>query len=43
MVNPILHVNKAFKEQVQKCMSDKFDTNTKSHIENIMEKRIPLF
>ena len=28
MVNPSLHVNKAFKEQSEKCTNDMFDTVT---------------
>ena len=38
MVNPTLYVYKAFKEQVEKFMNDKFVSTTQPFIKNIMKK-----
>ena len=43
MVNLKLHVNKAFKEKVEKFMNDTFGTITKTFIKNNMKIRIPVF
>ena len=39
MVNPTLHVNKVFQEQVEKCIDDTFDTITQPFIRNTMKKK----
>ena len=37
MVNPTLHVNKSFKEQVEKCMNYTFSTITQPFNKNTMK------
>ena len=39
MINPTLHVNKEFKEQVKKCMNDTFGTITQPFIKNTMKNK----
>ena len=39
MVNPTLRVNKAFKEQVEKCMNDTFGTLAQTFIRNTIKKK----
>ena len=39
MVHPIFHVNKSFKEHMEKCMNDEFGTITKLSIKNSMKKK----
>ena len=38
MINPELHVNKDFKEQVKKCMNNTFGTLTQPFIKKITTK-----
>ena len=39
MINPTLHVNKAFKDQVYKCMNNTFGNVTQTFITNVMTKK----
>ena len=39
MINTALHVNKSFKEQVEKCMNNMFGTLTQNFIQNVMTKK----
>ena len=41
MINPTLHVNKVFREQVGKCLIATFHKNTMEGIRNVMKKSIP--
>ena len=43
MVNTKFHLNKSFKEQVEKCMNDTFGTITQPFIKDTMKKRIAMF
>ena len=43
MVNPILHVDKSFKEKVEKYMNDMFYKNTQHIIRNTTKRIIPVF
>ena len=38
MMNPNLHKNKAFREQVKVCLKNKFGTSTTAHISKILLK-----
>ena len=38
MINPILNINKSFKEQVTKCIKAKFGAITQPHINKISAK-----
>ena len=38
MINPYLNINKAFKEQVTKCMKTTLVTVTQPHISKILSK-----
>ena len=40
MMNPNLSINKAFKEQVTKCMKTKFGAMTQQHIGKILNKKV---
>ena len=40
MINPSLHANKSFKEQVEKCMNNKFGEITQPFIKTILSKQI---
>ena len=42
MINPSLHVNKSFKEQVEKCMNTRFGELTKPFIKTTLSKKIVL-
>ena len=39
MMNPNLSINKAFKQQVTKCMKNKFGAMTQQHISKILSKK----
>ena len=39
MVNPTLHVNKVFREQVEKCLRSTFRQNTMKAVKSIMRKK----
>ena len=39
IINPTLHVNKAFKDQAEKCMNNTFGNVTQPFIENITTKK----
>ena len=39
MINPTLNINKAFKEQVNKCMNNLFDAITQPNIRTKLEKK----
>ena len=39
MINPTLHVNKVFKEQVKTIVRTKFNQNTMEYIKNVMRKK----
>ena len=39
MINPSFHVNKLFKEKVQKCMKNKFGKLTQPLIKNTSSKK----
>ena len=39
MINPTLNINKAFKEQVNKCMNNLFDAITQPNIKTRLEKK----
>ena len=38
MVNPTLHLNKVFKEQLEKYMNDTFGTPTQPDNKNVIKK-----
>ena len=40
MINPTLNINKAFKEQVTKCMKTSFGAMNQPHISKILSKKI---
>ena len=40
MINPCLNVNKAFREQVEKCMYTKFGEIKQPFIKDTLEKKI---
>ena len=43
MINPNLHVNKAFREKVDKSMNNTFGTLTQPFIKNTLSKIIQVF
>ena len=43
MINPTLHINKAFKEQVEKYTNNTFGTLTQPFIKKQRQKRIQVF
>ena len=43
MINLSLHVNKAFREQVDKCMNNMFGSLTQHFIKNTLSKTIQMF
>ena len=38
MINPTFNINKAFREQVDKCMKNAFGAITQPHIKTTLEK-----
>ena len=39
MLNPVLHINKVFKEQVKACLINTFGADTNKHIDKTLMKR----